>query len=121
MKIVVDMNLSPRWAAFLTDEGHNATHWSQVGAATATDAEIFAWAATQGAVVFTHDLDFGAILAASSAKKPSVIQLREQDVRVATHGALVLKVLQRYAEELSAGVLLSVNASRQRIRMLPLT
>ncbi len=71
--------------------------------------------------MFTHDLDFGAILAATGAKKPSVIQLREQDVRVATHGALVLKVLARYADELSAGVLLTINPSRQRIRMLPLT
>lgn len=115
------MNLSPRWAKFLTDQGHDATHWSQVGASNATDAEIFAWAATQGAVVFTHDLDFGAILAATGAKKPSVIQLREQDVRVTTHGTLVLKVLDRYADELSAGVLLTINASRQRIRLLPLT
>ncbi len=44
------------------------THWSQVGASNATDAEIFAWAAAQGAVVFTHDLDFCTILASTGAK-----------------------------------------------------
>jgi predicted nuclease of predicted toxin-antitoxin system len=30
--------------------------------------------------VLTHDLDFGAILAASQGTKPSVVQLRARDV-----------------------------------------
>ncbi len=38
------------------------------------------WARPSGYVVFTHDLDFGALLAASHAGGPSVIQVRAQDV-----------------------------------------
>jgi predicted nuclease of predicted toxin-antitoxin system len=45
MKLLVDMNLSPRWIAFLRDAGWEATHWSTVGKADATDSEIMAYAA----------------------------------------------------------------------------
>ncbi len=38
------------------------------------------WAKTNSHIVFTHDLDFGAILAATNAIAPSVIQVRTQDV-----------------------------------------
>ena len=30
MKLVVDMNLSPRWTRFLSDAGIEAVHWSEV-------------------------------------------------------------------------------------------
>ena len=32
MKVLIDMNLSPRWAAALTEEGFKAQHWSELGA-----------------------------------------------------------------------------------------
>jgi len=34
MKLLVDMNLSPRWVPFLLDAAHEAVHWSTVGKAT---------------------------------------------------------------------------------------
>ena len=58
MKIVVDMNLPPAW-------GHMAMHWSAIGDGKASDSEVMAWARTNGYLVFTHDLDFGALLAYS--------------------------------------------------------
>ena len=65
MKLLVDMNLSPRWIPFLLDAGREAVHWSTVGRADATDSEIMAFAAANDYVVLTNDLDFGAILASS--------------------------------------------------------
>ena len=44
MKLIVDMNLSPRWADFLQRAGLDAVHWSHVGAADAPDVEIMAYA-----------------------------------------------------------------------------
>jgi predicted nuclease of predicted toxin-antitoxin system len=38
------------------------------------------WANDNGYVVFTHDLDFGALLATTHAQGPSVIQIRTQDI-----------------------------------------
>jgi len=44
MKLLVDMNLSPRWAKVLAGAGIEAVHWSTLGAKNASDAEIMAYA-----------------------------------------------------------------------------
>jgi len=44
MKLLIDMNLSPRWVKFLTDNGLDALHWSAMGKVAASDSEIMAWA-----------------------------------------------------------------------------
>ncbi|MHB1591059.1 MAG: DUF5615 family PIN-like protein [Sulfuricella sp.] len=44
MKLLVDMNLSPRWVALLADTGIEAAHWSTLGAKNAPDSEIMAYA-----------------------------------------------------------------------------
>lgn len=31
MKLLVDMNLSPRWVSFLSEAGMEAVHWTAVG------------------------------------------------------------------------------------------
>jgi len=54
MKILIDRNLSPSLAGFFA-------------------------AAANGFVIFTHDLDFGALLADRESRQPSVIQIRTQD------------------------------------------
>jgi predicted nuclease of predicted toxin-antitoxin system len=76
MKLLVDMNLSPRWVSFLAASQIESVHWSFVGAATTPDSEIMAYARAHGYVVLTHDLDFSAILAATQGTKPSVVQIR---------------------------------------------
>ena len=121
MKIVVDMNLSPSWVDFLADNGFEATHWSNVGANTAPDAEILLWARAFDHVVLTHDLDFGAILANIGAKKPSVIQARLQDVTPSGMGRTIVTALTQFADELAAGALIIVSENRTRVRILPLT
>lgn len=80
MKLLLDMNLSPLWIEFFERNGWIAVHWSSIGNARATDREIMEWARANNYVVFTHDLDFGTILAATRAGNPSVIQVRTQDV-----------------------------------------
>jgi predicted nuclease of predicted toxin-antitoxin system len=47
------------WISFLAGEGIDAIHWSTVGRPEAADSEIFDFAAVNGFIVFTHDLDFG--------------------------------------------------------------
>ena len=71
MKLLVDMNLSPRWLGVLADAGIKAVHWSTLGANNAPDSEIMAYANAHDYVVLTHDLDFGAILAATHGEKPA--------------------------------------------------
>ena len=70
--------------------------------------------------MLTHDLDFGAILAATKVDTPSVIQIRAQDVLPAGLGPRLIVILRRYESELAAGALIIVDEGRQRIRILPL-
>ena len=70
MKLLIDMNLSPRWVNILVDAGFEAVHWSTIGRSNAPDTEIMAFAKANAYVVLTHDLDFGAILAPRTAKNP---------------------------------------------------
>jgi hypothetical protein len=62
------------------EQGIDARHWSEVGDLRAPDAEIMQWARQHGCVVFTNDLDYSALLAATRASGPSVLQVRTQDV-----------------------------------------
>jgi predicted nuclease of predicted toxin-antitoxin system len=120
MKLLVDMNLSPSWIALLRHSGWEAVHWSAVGQAHARDAEIMAYAATNSYVVLTHDLDFGAILAVTHGQKPSVVQIRTEDVSPAAIGSHVVAAMRHVETELEAGALLTVEPVRTRLRILPL-
>ena len=120
MKIVVDMNLSPAWISVLEEAGYAAIHWSTIGSPSASDHEILAWAKTNSCVLFTHDLDFGAILAATGAEAPSVIQIRTQDITPAHAKDLILGALKGFGENLIEGALISVDEANSRVRLLPL-
>jgi len=119
MKLLIDMNLSPRWGRLLGSEGFEAVHWSDVGPADASDREIMDHARTHGFVVLKHDLDFGAILAATRDAKPSVVQIRADDVSPEAIGAVVTITLNRMADDLEAGALLTIDTARMRLRLLP--
>jgi predicted nuclease of predicted toxin-antitoxin system len=80
MKLLLDMNLSPRLEMILSEAGFHVAHWSRVGRTDASDAEIMAHARANDLVVLTHDMDFSAILAATNADKPSVVQIRAVDL-----------------------------------------
>ena len=63
MKILIDMNLSPDWCQVFGSNDIESLHWSSVGAVSAPDATIIEWAKSNDYIIFTHDLDFGTILA----------------------------------------------------------
>jgi predicted nuclease of predicted toxin-antitoxin system len=71
-------------------------------------------------VLFTHDLDFGAILAASPRRKPSVVQLRTADVTPETTAHHVFEALRGAERALAEGALVTIEPARHRIRLLPL-
>ena len=108
MKILVDMNLSPRWVQFLADAGIEAIHWSQIGVGDAHDSDVLGWAAEHDHVVLTSDLDFGAILAATRDRRPSVLQLRSDVLAPEVMGPPVLTAIGQAHQELSDGALVSI-------------
>jgi len=120
MKFLLDMNLSPAWLAEFERRGIEAVHWSEVGNHRATDSEIMEYARDRGFVVFTHDLDFGAILAATGASSPSVVQVRVHDVTPESLAPRFFMLLEEYAERIMDGALIVIDLRQHRVRVLPL-
>jgi predicted nuclease of predicted toxin-antitoxin system len=120
MKLPIDVNLSPRWVPTLAEAGIEAEHWSRLGDPKAIDADIMTFAREKDYVILTHDLDFSAILAASKREKPSVIQIRSEDVSPERIGDPVIKAIRQMSDLLERGALLTVDPARARLRVLPL-
>ncbi len=119
MKLLIDMNLSPDWIDTFARHGWQAVHWSKVGDIRATDKTIMEWAHQNDYVVFTHDLDFGALLAISRANGPSVIQVRTQGIMPQNIGIRLVQILRKYETELKEGSLITIDEMRDRVKILP--
>ena len=78
------------------------------------------WARANDYVVFTHDLDFGAILAVTRAEGPSALQVRAQNVLPEHLGEVVIAALRQFAQQLEAGALITVDEGTSRARILPI-
>jgi predicted nuclease of predicted toxin-antitoxin system len=120
VKILVDMNLSPEWVPFLEQAGFACVHWSAIGNPRAADAELMAWARAHDHVVFTHDMDFGALLAATRASGPSVLQARVKNTMPNSLGPDVVRVLHFRREALERGALVTIDKVHSRVRVLPI-
>ena len=119
MKLLLDMNIAPRWARFLAEAGIQAVHWSSVGSADAPDSEIMAYARANDCVILTQDLDFTALLAITQGRKPSVVQIRADDTSPETIGRDVVMALRQAKKELADGALMAIEPKRVRLRILP--
>jgi len=119
MKILIDMNLSPRWVRLFDDASFESVHWSTIGATNAPDKEIMDYAKANDYIVLTHDLDFSAILAVTHGEKPSVVQIRAENVSPDVIGWPVIAALRQMTAELEEGALITVDPKRTRLRLLP--
>lgn len=90
------------------------------GSPTEDDSVIFEWAANRGFAVLTNDLDFGAMLALTSATGPSVVQIRSLRLAPRDSAPLLIPTLRRFEQQIEAGCLLILQESSSRIRLLPL-
>jgi len=120
VKLLLDMNISPRLLGPLRKAGFEASHWMEVGNPRAPDAVVMEWARENGAVVVTHDLDFSAILAAMKGTAPSVIQVRTQDVLSEKFIGVLVAALRQLETLLENGAIIVVDENGRRARALPL-
>ena len=114
------MNLTPGWIELFKKSDLDAIHWSSVGSANAPDSEIIAYAVANHLVILTHDLDFGITLITNNQSRPSVVQIRGEDIRPASIGKLVIQTLIQMQTELENGALVTIDANRARLRILSL-
>lgn len=120
MKLVVDMNLSPRWADYLQDAGFDAEHWSCIGSGRAPDREIVEYARANSRVILTQDLDFGILLALGGLSTPSVVQVRAQAVLPSDIGPQLAAALNATATYLEQGALVTFLPGAHRVAVLPI-
>jgi predicted nuclease of predicted toxin-antitoxin system len=120
IQILIDMNLSPDWVNELATHGCRSVHWSTIGDPKAADRVIMDWALANGYVVFTHDLDFGTMLALTHSAGPSVIQVRGQNVLPDHMSPIVLAAMKQYESDLASGALVVVDEVKSRVRILPI-
>jgi predicted nuclease of predicted toxin-antitoxin system len=84
------------------------------------DVEILEYARDHRQILFTHDLDFAALLASTRHAGPSVLQIRTHDVLPHAIAATVVAVLEEHASALAQGALVSVDEASARVRILPI-
>jgi predicted nuclease of predicted toxin-antitoxin system len=120
LKVIIDVNLSVAWALYLREHGHDAEHWSHIGAHDAEDQEIMAYAAQLDAVILTGDMDFAEIHAFENSVRPSIIQIRAKDMLPEVQGHLVVRALTIGATNLKQGAVVTIKASRMRVSKLPI-
>jgi predicted nuclease of predicted toxin-antitoxin system len=77
-------------------------------------------AAANGYIVFTHDLDFGTMLALTHATGPSVLQVCAEDVLPDHLEGVVIAALKQHDADLASGALVVVDESKSRVRILPI-
>jgi predicted nuclease of predicted toxin-antitoxin system len=120
MRFLADMGLARSTVAFLRAQGHDAVHLRDQGLQRLGDREIVKKARAEGRVILTHDLDFGRIVAVSGDRVPSVITFRLGDMRPLQVNQYLATVLDRFAEQLEMGALVSVTDGGIRVRSLPI-
>ncbi len=69
----------------------------------------------------TSDLGFAAILAATQDSRPSVVLVRGDVLGPDAVGEAVLAGVRQARDDLGSGAVLSVDVTRSRLRVLPLT
>lgn len=71
--------------------------------------------------MLTQDLDFSTILAVTQGEKPSVIQIRADNLDPDAIGHRVISAVLKLEPELERGDLVTIDSGRTRVRVLPLT
>jgi predicted nuclease of predicted toxin-antitoxin system len=120
MKLLLDMGLAPRTAAFLSQLGHDACHLRDRGLIKLSDREVVQLAAVEGRAVLTFDLDYARILALQRLAQPSVILFRLESYTTDSMNSLPSDLLVAYESDLQAGAIVVVDPHRVRLRRLPI-
>ena len=120
MRLLIDVSLTPKWVDAIQKNGFEAVDWSEIGPLDAPDHQILEYALENNLIVFTHDLDFGNILAVTSAKAQSVIQIRTENNAPVFLIDIMIRSLRQFKSNLTKGALITIHPGRMRDKILPI-
>lgn len=120
MRLLADMGISIATVHALRAAGHDATHLHEEGLQQLADEDILEKARREQRIVLTCDLDFGDLLAASSAALPSVVLFRLSNYTPAYLNPRFFQVLAECEATLNEGAIIIVQDMRYRVRRLPI-
>lgn len=109
MRFLVDAQLPPALARWLTAAGHPSEHVADLGLDAASDPAVWERAACTGAVIVTKDQDFAVLRIMSDAPTPSVVWLRIGNSRRAA--------LLRWFEPLLPTILLALSEGSRLVEV----
>ena len=120
LKFLIDNALPPRLADLLVAAGYDAVHVRVYRMHAANDREILARAFAEDRIVVSADSDFGTILAAWEAERPSFILFRDPNLLGADdYLKLLLPCLPVLEPALVSGCVAVFRHGRLRVRKLP--
>lgn len=118
MRLFLDQNLP----ADLAGSTFDVVDTRSLGMQRSTDEEILDFAAAENRVMVSADTDFGTILAARRAEKPSFVLLRRtQGLSPEAMASVLASNLPAYESELEAGAVVVISDEVVRVRPLPIT
>jgi predicted nuclease of predicted toxin-antitoxin system len=94
MRILIDMNLTPRWCKLLETRQHEAFHWSSIGPLTASDREFYEYACYAGIEILTTDLDIVKTVRSAGNSRTRIFILRGEPLTPEVHGLAVLNAIR---------------------------
>ncbi|MBI2918984.1 MAG: DUF5615 family PIN-like protein [Chloroflexi bacterium] len=120
LRLLADMNLSPKTVAALRSKGMDILRVSELLPVTAPDDEVLALARQEARTLITQDLDFSSLVALGGHTRPSLITLRLSSSDPETATRRLLAALPELEEDLRRGCAVTVDDATVRIRKLPI-
>lgn len=114
------MPLPPALADWLSGDGFDAVHVSDLGMYRSADTDILALAKRENRIVITANLDFPRLLALSRDEAPALILFRGGDWSDTEIINQIKRVLAGVEEDKIANGVLTVDHKRIRWRKLPI-
>ena len=122
MKFLIDNALPPRLADLLHAAGYDAVHVRSYRMQATKDEVILAKALEEDRIIVSADSDFGAILAAQEASRPSFILFRDPNLLTADdYLRMLLGSFATLEPELISGCVAVFRSGHLRVRKLPIS
>ena len=108
MRFLVDAQLPPALARFLSDAGHQAEHVYDIGMDAASDRAIWDYALQNKATIITKDEDFISLVS-TSLNAPPVVWIRV--------GNIGKQALLKWIDPMMASIIIEIESGEKLIEI----